>query len=198
MHRKPHLYEKRAARHEGKIETRNKDLKAETLRKQNLVEQVLLQNYNTYYRMAMSYTRNEQDAMDIVQSGCERAIRKSHLLEDEKHAGTWVYRIMMNETFRMLKERSKFNSELAGAKSPDEGSADEHSGKTEAVTDSYENFDLHRAMAELAPEERAVIQMRYFDELKLSEIAVILHLNESTVKSKLYRTLDKLHLQLSV
>lgn len=173
-------------------------MKAETLRKQNLVEQVLLQNYNTYYRMAMSYTRNEQDAMDIVQSGCERAIRKSHLLEDEKHAGTWVYRIMINETFRMLKERSKFNSELAGAKSPDEGSADEHSGKTEAVTDSYENFDLHRAMAELAPEERAVIQMRYFDELKLSEIAVILHLNESTVKSKLYRTLDKLHLQLSV
>ena len=63
------------------------------MRKQNLVEQVLLQNYNTYYRMAMSYTRNEQDAMDIVQSGCERAIRKSHLLEDEKHAGTWVYRI---------------------------------------------------------------------------------------------------------
>ena len=42
------IYE-RAARHEGKIETRNKDLKAETLRKQNLVEQVLLQNYNTYY-----------------------------------------------------------------------------------------------------------------------------------------------------
>ena len=105
---------------------------------------------------------------------------------------------MMNETFRMLKERSRFNSELAGAEAPDEGSADEHSGKTEAVTDSYENFDLHRAMEALPPEERAVIQMRYFDELKLSEIAVILHLNESTVKSKLYRTLDKLHLQLSV
>lgn len=173
-------------------------MKADTLRKQDLVEQILLQNYNTYYRMAMSYTHNEQDAMDIVQNGCERAIRKSHLLEDEKLAGTWVYRIMMNETFRMLKERSRFNSELAGAETPDDGAADELPGKTEPVTDSYENFDLHRAMEALPPEERAVIQMRYFDELKLSEIAGILQLNESTVKSRLYRTLDKLHLQLSV
>lgn len=38
------------------------------------IEDILLENYDHYYRMAYSYTHNEADAQDIVQNGAYRAI----------------------------------------------------------------------------------------------------------------------------
>ena len=39
------------------------------------VERLLLENYETYYRLAYSYVRQEQDALDIVQESAYKAIR---------------------------------------------------------------------------------------------------------------------------
>ena len=47
---------------------------------QELIEQMLLDNYNQYYRLAYSYAHNEADACDIVQNGAYRALRSSHTL----------------------------------------------------------------------------------------------------------------------
>ena len=56
--------------------------------------------------------------------------------------------------------------------------------------------DLKKALALLKPEERTVIILRYFEDMKLEEIADILGESLSTVKSRLYRTLNKLKLDL--
>ena len=44
--------------------------------------------------------------------------------------------------------------------------------------------------------DRAVIQLKYFEELKLDEIAKVLGENVSTIKSRLYRGLKKLKVEL--
>ena len=67
------------------------------------VEQILLSEYNRYFRLAMSFVHNEADAADIVQSGAYKAIRGSRALRKQEHAGTWIYRIMLNEIFRFHK-----------------------------------------------------------------------------------------------
>ena len=42
------------------------------------IEQIILDKYNQYYRLAYSYVHNEGDAGDIVQNGAYKAIRSSH------------------------------------------------------------------------------------------------------------------------
>ena len=71
-------------------------------RKRKLIEKILLEDYNKYYRMALSFVHSEGDAMDIVQTGALRAIDKCGTLRDENFAGTWIYRIMVNEVYRFL------------------------------------------------------------------------------------------------
>ena len=62
--------------------------------------------------------------------------------------------------------------------------------------DKYENVDLQKAIDSLEKEDRIVIVLRYYEDMKLEDIAVILDENLSTVKSRLYRSMKKLKLQL--
>ena len=149
--------------------------------KEKLVEDKLLSNYNRYYRLAYSYVHNEADARDIVQNGAYKAILNSDTLRQEQYVETWLYRIMLNEIFSFLRK-------------PAMSSIDEvaETGRE----DTYENLDLARALDSLEKEDRLVIQLRYFEDMKLEEIAAILDENLSTVKSRLYRTIKKLRIKL--
>ena len=95
---------------------------------------------------------------------------------------TWVYRIMLNECFGYagMPQYRSFEQML------------EENGTETGTLDSYENIDLHRALDTLPAGDRAVIILKYFEDMKLSEIADILEENVNTVKSRLYRSLRKL------
>ncbi|MGN0242234.1 MAG: RNA polymerase sigma factor, partial [Candidatus Weimeria sp.] len=56
--------------------------------------------------------------------------------------------------------------------------------------------DLHRILDQMDPTDKAVIEFKYFEEKKIKEIAEILGENENTVKSRLYRGLRKLRIDL--
>ena len=150
--------------------------------KEKKIEQLLLENYNRYYRLAMSYVHNEADAGDIVQNGAYKAILHSEDLKEPGYAATWLYRIMLNEIFRHLQKRPECSYEELATES--------------GAEDSYENIDLCKALDAMAPEDKAVIELRYFEECKLEEIAQILGENVNTVKSRLYRGLKKLRVEL--
>ncbi len=151
--------------------------------KEEAVEKLLCEKYNSYYRMAMSYVHNESDAMDIVQEGAYKAIKNSSSLKEPAFAGTWLYRIMLNEVYRFLDKRKVI-------------SFDEEAAEKLSYEDQYENIDLKRALESMPAEDKAVIELKYFEELKLEEIADILEENVNTVKSRLYRGLKKLRIRL--
>ena len=69
----------------------------------DLIERLLLENYNRYYHLAYSYVHNPDDASDIVQNGAYLAIKNSASLRQPEYAATWIYRIMLNEIFHHLK-----------------------------------------------------------------------------------------------
>ena len=60
--------------------------------KEALIHEQLIKNYEKYYRIAYSYTFQEQDAMDIVQESAYRAILKSDTLKQPVYADTWMKR----------------------------------------------------------------------------------------------------------
>lgn len=148
-------------------------------KKEALIHECLIQNYEKYYRIAYSYTFQEQDAMDIVQEGAYKAILKSDSLKKPEYADTWICRIMMNEAVRFLEKnrgRTVSMEEL-----PEKGESD-----------SVEDVDLKRALEKLDDKERAIVVLRYFEEEKLETIGRMMDLNVNTVKSKLYRAIGKL------
>lgn len=149
----------------------------------SLIEQILLEQYDKYYRLAMSYVHSEADAYDIVQNGVYRALRGSGTLKNPAYAQTWVYRIMLNECFRALKQPQYCSYEYI----------QEDSGKELLFTeDRGLDIDLQRAIDTLSEQDKAVVILRFFEEMKLEEIADILEENVNTIKSRLYRSLKKL------
>ena len=147
--------------------------------KEALVHECLIKNYEKYYRMAYSYVFCEQDAMDIVQEGAYRAILKSDLLKQPEYVDTWICKIVINEALRFLKKNKLASVDMESL--PEQGQEDQ-----------VEDIDLQRALDKLDEQERAIVVLRYFEEEKIETIGQIMNLNVSTVKSKLYRAMDKL------
>lgn len=151
-------------------------------RKEALIRSILLENYQSYYRLAFSYVHQEADAMDIVQEGAYKAMLKAGSLREERFAGTWVYRIMMNTAKDYMKKNER-ECELL----------------EDAVMDTKESgidLDLREAVDKLPIQEKTLIILRFYEDKQLSEIAEILQENVSTIKSRLYRTLEKLRREL--
>lgn len=150
-------------------------------RKEEAVQNALVDNYAKYYRLAYSYVHNEADAMDIVQEAAYKAILKSDHLNKAEYVDTWIYRIVVNEAFSLLRKRREMTD----------------IEDTEVVhEDTYEDVDLQNAIAGLDPSDQTIVTLRFFEEKRLDEIADILDENLSTVKSRLYRVMGKLKIAL--
>lgn len=65
------------------------------------------------------------------------------------------------------------------------------------VIDDYENVDLQKALDNLPSNYRTIIILRYFEDLKIDEIAEILNENINTIKSRLYKSLKILRIKMN-
>lgn len=155
-----------------------------TERADEKIQQVLLECYEKYYRLAYSYMGNQEDALDVVQESAYKAIRDSKKVENENYISTWIYRIVVNTAIDILRKRKKegINTQIEDYEMP--------------VEDTYSDPDLAVALNRLKAEERLVITLRYFEELSLEEISDIAGEPLSTIKSRLYRALKKLRVDL--
>ncbi len=149
----------------------------------DLIKRNLIENYSRYYHLAFHYVKNESDALDVVQEAAYKAMDKCHTLKNLDYAGTWIRRIVMNEAYNMLRKKQKEEYQ------PQEA---ELSGE-----DYYEDLDLQQAILQLREEEQTVIYLRYYEDRQLDEIAEITKEKLSTVKSRLYRAVDKLKMALA-
>ena len=70
-------------------------------------ERVLLENYDKYYRLAYSYMKSEQDALDVVQESAYKAIRDCGQVKEQRYIGTWLYRIVVNTALDALRRRGR-------------------------------------------------------------------------------------------
>ena len=150
---------------------------------EELIHEELVNNYEKYYRFAYSYVHNEADAQDIIQETAYKAIYKSDTLKNPDYAGSWIYRILMNEANAFLRKKNKLclTAEI------------EENG----YEDKSRDFDLEEAIKGLDPTDRMLVTLRYFEDMELSKIAWIMDENINTIKSRLYRALKKLRVALT-
>ena len=73
---------------------------------ENLI-QYILTNQERFYRLAYSYTRNQEDALDAVQNAVCKALEAYEHIRNTGAIKTWFYRILVNESMQILKQRKK-------------------------------------------------------------------------------------------
>ncbi len=69
--------------------------------------QYILENQDRFYRMAYSYTRYREDALDAVQSAVCKSLEAHKNIKNADAIKTWFYRILINECLAILKKRNK-------------------------------------------------------------------------------------------
>lgn len=144
------------------------------------------ENKERFYLLAYSYTKNEQDALDVVQDSIQKAIIALDNIEQVDYMKSWFYKIVVRTAIDFLRKHKRLQV------------TDDETLQhlTPAQEDIYENVDLEHALAELPQMYREVIILHYFEDLKLVDVADILCINLSTTKSRLYKALKILKIQL--
>lgn len=159
-------------------------MRKETLKKQ--IADYIISNKEKYYRVAYSYVKNTDDALDIIQESIYKAVAHIDSLQDINYINTWFYRIIVNTSIDFLRKQKKVipvdNEILASFVSE--------------INDEYENFDLKKAMDDLPEKYKSVVILRYFEDLKIEEIAEILNENINTIKTRLYKALKLLRIKM--
>jgi RNA polymerase sigma-70 factor (ECF subfamily) len=160
-------------------------MKGGILLKQDLYEKLvayIIENQNKFYRLAFSYVKNQEDALDIVQNSVCKALEHYKDLRNEGAIVTWFYKIVLHECYALLKAKKRIV--MTENRSYWEISYEEK---------GYEIHDeLYDQINQMEEDVQKIIKLRFFEELTLSEIAQILKMNLNTVKTKLYRGLKTL------
>ena len=157
--------------------------------KSSLEQQIsdyIIKYKENHYRLAYSYVHNVDDALDIVQESIYKAMSSMDSLKNPSYIKTWFYRILVNTSLDLLRKRKRM------IVVDDEVLASYETGEI----DDYLNIDLQRALNSLPDNYRNVIVLRYFEDLKIKEIAEILDENINTVKTYLYKSLEILRVKM--
>lgn len=73
---------------------------------ENKIINYIIENKEKYYRIAYSYVKNKEDALDIVQDAIVKALRYQHTLKDVNYLNTWFCKIIINTCKTYLQKKT--------------------------------------------------------------------------------------------
>jgi RNA polymerase sigma-70 factor (ECF subfamily) len=149
------------------------------------------------FRLAYRLTGHEQDAEDIVQETFLKAFRQIGRFEERASFATWLYRITVNCSNDLLRQRPRAGSRLS-LDDPDGAVGANVADPSPAADPSRElarrriDERVRAAMAGLSEQERSAFVMRHFEGLSIGEIGRTLDLKASAAKHSVFRAVQKL------
>ena len=137
---------------------------------------------------------NHEDANDVLQSVFIKVWKNLENFRGEAGIYTWLYRIASNESFTFLRKENKRRSISL---------SDDESGLANQIkADKYFNpkeieWKLQVAMQKLPEKQRAVFNVRYYDEMPYAEIAKVLDTSEGALKASYHHAVKKIQQMLT-
>ncbi len=144
-------------------------------------------SHDKLYRIAYSYVKNKDAAVEIVQEAVYKGYISYHKVRKLEYENTWLTKIVINTAIDFIRKNKKI---VSLDKDTIENLAD---SKIDYID---EKLTVEHALKNLNEKQRAVIILKYFEDMKLEEIAEVLNAPISTIKSILYRTLNKMKIDL--
>ena len=151
--------------------------------------EVLFKRYHErIYAIAFRVAGNQADAMDIVQESFALLFKKLGSFRGKSLFSTWLFRIVVNCS---IDHRRRNRGVSVPVQIEDPAAADEMSDESIGPPDTaviHEVGDqVQLAISYLSPKLRAVMALRYLEEMSYDELAVTLEVSLGTIKSRIAR-----------
>ena len=143
---------------------------------------LLKKHYKQLYLLAYRYTKNETDALDVVQKASFRAYHKISSLHQDEYFLTWLNRIVINESNRLLAKKQKEQIQQIS-----EDQLNELSDQIGIIDQRIETNELLSYIQQLDEKDKEVLLLFYYNDLSIKEISNYLNKSENTVKTRLVR-----------
>jgi RNA polymerase sigma factor (sigma-70 family) len=153
---------------------------------------VLVDRYKTLaYNISLGIVKLPEDAEEITQDSFLKAYRSLRSFKGDSKFSTWLYRIVYNSSITHLrKKRREVPADAESHKMPRHADQpDDDSSRQDELLASA----LRKAIDQLPAIERTMINLHYYDNSSIEEIARITNLSLSNVKVRLFRARKKLH-----
>lgn len=153
----------------------------------------------TIYNVSLRILQDRDEAAEATQEVFLSAFKNIRRFRQDARFSTWLYRIAVNHCISRARRRPlgthiPLDSGNEGAAPPEQLRV---MGNQESELLGTENRNRVRAaLAFLPPDQRAVIELKFFQDLTFEDIAAILEIPLSTIKSRLYSGLDLLKVRL--
>lgn len=134
------------------------------------------------YKIAYSYVKNEQKALDILQECTYKGLLNISKLNNAKFFKTWITRVLINVAIN-------YNKKEENIVYLDETLEPTYDKKSISIE---EKLDLYDAIDVLRENYKMVIILKYFNDMTIEEIAIIMDIPVNTVKSNLRRSKEEL------
>ena len=152
---------------------------------------VLVRQYSEpLYWKVRRIVLNHEDANDVLQNAFLKIWNNLDTFQGKSALSTWLYRIAINEALDFVRRQKNVNSATV--------STEEEPGvAARLMGDDYFDGDeaqarLQEAVARLPEVQRTVFTLKYFDELKYSEISKILDTSEGALKASYHLAVKKI------
>lgn len=140
-------------------------------------------NSQRLFVIAFSYLKNKHDAEDALQNAFLKLWKSKIEFNDDLGIDKWLTKVLVNDC------KNFFNLSFRQNKSIEEV-------YDVSTFDKYFNVDLYNAVMSLNKKERLCVILFYYDDLTISDISKVTGIKESTVKSLLKRSRNKLKFML--
>ena len=140
------------------------------------------------YWKIRSIVLTHEDADDVLQNTFLKAWKSLPTFQGKAKLSTWLYRIAINESLDFLRRQKAATLSSADA---------DLSVANRLLADDYFDGDksqavLQEAIATLPDVQRTVFTLRYYDEMKYSEISEILGTSEGSLKASYHIAVQKI------
>ncbi|MBK1813275.1 sigma-70 family RNA polymerase sigma factor [Clostridium sp. YIM B02505] len=148
-------------------------------------EYLMYQCKESLYRTAFAYTKNEHDALDVLQESVYKAYISIDKLKNPKYFKTWLTKILINNAIDFINREKKIISIVDNMKVRSTNSEENRVD---------EKLDIIRSIDRLEDKHKKVIILKYFQDLTITEIAEVMNCPVGTIKTYLNKALSKLRI----
>nr|WP_255723370.1 RNA polymerase sigma factor [Sporosarcina sp. ACRSL] len=145
--------------------------------------QLIMDQRDDYYRLALTYMRNEHDAMDAMEEMIVSLYENIDQLKKETAFYSWSKTILVNRCKQIVKKRHK--TVLL-----DEWES--HEITHDPYRLSEQQMELQDMLKCVNEYQKEAIQLKYFHDLDYETVAAITNVSVGTVKSRIFQGLKKI------
>lgn len=141
------------------------------------------------FSVAFSVVRNEHLAKEVLQSAFVIAYIKLSTFKGKSKFGTWLYRIIVNESFKALNKKS---SKFVYQENIKENIIPPVDNFSSEISLDEQKFFINEALKKLPPNECLALRLFYLNENSIEEIGDITGWSASNIKVTLHRARNRM------